>query len=103
MLPPIPTPPVTVRAPVVGDPDCCGLKNVTLPNWTVLPITERLPPIKVFPVMYVLPPIPTPPVTVNAPVVADPDCCGLKIVTLPNWTVFPRTQRLPPTKVFPEI
>ena len=84
MLPPIPTPPLTVRAPVVADPDCCGLKMVTLPNCTVLPITERLPPINVLPVMYVLPPIPTPPLTVRAPVVADPDCCGLKIVTLPN-------------------
>ena len=70
-LPPIPTPPATVSAPVIVDVAIVVLVIVNIPpNVLVTPATSptrNLP--KIVPPTYKLPPIPTPPATTSAPVV----------------------------------
>ena len=73
-FPPIPTPPATVKAPVVVEDELLISLISTTPN-VLVPVTPNVPEATTLlpdmPLTYKFPLIPTPPATINAPVLVD--------------------------------
>ena len=84
----IPTPPVTITAPVVGVVESVVFVNVAVPT------SPKLPPTFKFFTM------PTPPATTNAPVVGVVDSVVFVENIIPARVDVPVTPRLPPTFKF---